>query len=48
MAEGEVVVCKNCGQDDEKKFLEHCENRQCNWLRCVKCNVMSVIRKEAV
>ena len=44
----DLMICRNCGQDDGSKFIAHCENSQCNWLRCVKCNHMNVIRKEGV
>lgn len=36
--------CPQCGSG--KKTQAHCENSQCNWIRCLECRQTSVIVKE--
>jgi len=40
----ESPECPHCG--DEGRTQAHCENSQCNWIRCLNCKRTSVIIKE--
>jgi hypothetical protein len=39
------MTCRHCA---ETVMEAHCENRQCNWLLCLNCRKLSVIKKEGV